>query len=189
MTTTTTSYGTWCNQISQYSTSPDNDVVDYVGGGDSDWQTLLEESGALEQIKNEYRAAINDALPPSISLCGDEFIGPAYPDDDEFDGYPTDEYGGIDLKAILEDIDLGPIVERNDPLTLDAIGRHELKSNAANPAKAAAAAMSRLKLKPFAYVPHPKSGRPQAIYLAGDVRQALAARPGRGARTDLKGEA
>ncbi|MFD4547235.1 hypothetical protein [Streptomyces sp. NPDC058466] len=182
--TTTTSYGTWCNQVSPYSTSPDVDVLDYINGGDNDWQTLLDESGALERIQSEYRDAINEALPPSISLCGDEFIGPAYPEDDEFDGYPTDDYGSLDLKALLEDIDLGPIVERNDPLTLEAIGRWELKSKAANPAKAAAAAMSRLGLKPFTYVPS-AAGRPQAVYLAGAVREALAQRPGRGTRTDL----
>ena len=183
--TTTTSYGTWCNQINQYSTSPDSDVLDYINGGDNAWQTLLDESGALKLIQSEYRDAINAALPPSISLCGDEFIGPYEPDDGEFDGYPVDEYGTLDLKALLEDIDLEPIVERNDPLTLEAIGRWELKSKAAIPAKAASKAMSRLGVKPFTYQPHPDSGRPQAIYLAGDVRQALASRPGRGKRTDL----
>lgn len=187
--TTTTSYGTWCNQVSPYSTSPDADVVDYIGGGDSDWLELVEKSGALEEMQSDYRAAINEALPPSISLCGDEFIGPAYPEDGEFDGYPIDEYGGLDLKALLEDIDLADIVDRNDPLTLDSIGRWELKSQAANPAKAAAAAMSRLGLKPYTYVPNADSGRPQAVYLAGPVRKALAERPGRGTRTDLKDSA
>jgi hypothetical protein len=183
--TTTTSYGTWCNRVSPYSTSPDSDVLDYINGGDDDWRTLIEESGALARIQSEYRDAIDAALPPGVSLSGDEFIGPAYPEDDEFDGYPTDDSGSLDFKAMFEDIDLGPIVERNDPLTLDAIGRWELKSKAANPAKAAAAAMSRLGLKPFTYHPHPESGRPQALYTAGEVREALAARPGRGTRTDL----
>lgn len=178
--TTTTTYGTWCNRINTYSTSPDADVVDYLNGGDNHWQTLVEKSGALDEMTSAYRAAISAALPPSISLCGDEFVGPWQPADDEFDGYPVDEDGALDLKAMIEDIDLDPIVEWHDPLTLEDIGRWELKSQAANPAKAASAAMARLKLKPFAHVPHPESGRIQSIYLAGPVREALKARPGKG---------
>ncbi|MFJ4473282.1 hypothetical protein ACIP2X_38110 [Streptomyces sp. NPDC089424] len=183
---TTTSYGTWCNRVNQYSTSPDSDVVDYINGGDSDWRELLEASGLLKEIRREYRAAINAALPDSVSLSGDEFIGPAHVEDGEFDGYLTDDNGNLDLKAICEGIDLEPIVERNDPLTLEDIGRWELKSEAKQPAKVAAAAMSRLGVKPFVYRPHPTSKRPQAIYRSGDVRKALAERPGRGTRTDLK---
>lgn len=182
--TTTTSYGTWCNRVSPYSTSPDADLDDYVGGGDSDWLERLEKSGALDEMKRDYRNAINAALPPSISLCGDEFIGPAYPDDDEFDGYPTDEDGGLDYVAMVEDISLEEIVEANDPITLEEIGRWELESKAADPAKTASGVMSKLGLKPYTYMPHPESGRPQAVYLKGVVRQALAARPGRGKRTD-----
>lgn len=186
---TTTSYGTWCNQVSPYSTSPDADVLDYINGGDSDWQELLEASGALALIQSEYRDAINAALPDSVSLCGDEFIGPAYPEDGEFDGYPQDEDGALDLKAIIEglELDLGDLFWRHTLYTLDAIGRELLESKAKDPAKVAAAAMSRLGLKPFAYRPHPDSGRPQAWYRVGDVRDALAARPGQGARTDKAG--
>lgn len=183
--TTTTSYGTWCNRVNQYSTSPDSDILDYINGGDSAWQELLDASGALAEIQREYRAAINEALPPSISLCGDEFIGPAYPEDGEFDGYPQDEFGGLDFAAMVEDIDLEPIVERNEPLTLEDIGRWELKSQAVQPAKAASKEMSRLGVKPFVYLPHPESKRPQALYRAGEVRAALAKRPGRGKRNDL----
>ena len=184
--TTTTSYGTWCNQVAPYSTSPDSDVADYIGGGDSDWIQRLEKSGALQNIQNAYRHAINEALPDSVSLCGDEFIGPAYPDDDEFDGYPTDDSGSLDIKGCVEDIDLGPIVEANEPLTLEEIGRWELKSEAKDPAKVASKTMSRLGVKPFTYLPHPDSGRPQAIYRKADVVAALESRVGRGKRTDLK---
>lgn len=188
MSTTTTSYGTWCNRVNTLSLSPDADVVDYVSGGPSDWQELLQASGALDRIKDEYRAAINAALPDDIALCGDEFIGPWEPEDGEFDGYPQDEDGALDFAAMVEDIDLAEIVERNEPLTLEDIGRDELKSQAANPAKTASGVLAKLnpKLTPMAYVPHPQSKRPQAIYRAGDVRAALAARPGRGARTDRK---
>lgn len=182
--TTTTVYGTWCNRVAQYSTSPDADVNDYVNGGDPEWVQRLEDSGALDAIKSEYRAAINAALPPDVALCGEQFIGPAYPENGEFDGYPQDEDGFLDLEAICGNIDLGPIVERNDPVTLEEIGLWHMNSKANNPAKAASAAMSRAGLKPYTYLPNPTSGRPQAIYLKGDVEAALAKRPGRGKRTD-----
>ncbi|MFJ3283316.1 hypothetical protein [Streptomyces halstedii] len=180
--TTTTSYGTWCNQVNQYSTSPDSDVLDYINGGDNAWQELLEKSGALDDIQTAYRAKINDALPPSVSLCGDEFIGPAHPDDDEFEDYPTDKHGTFDIAACVEGIDLAPIVEYYDPLTLEDIGRNCMRSTAKEPAKAASKAMSRLGVKPFHYGPNP-SGRPQAYFRSGEVRDALDSRPGKGNRT------
>ncbi|MFF0597903.1 hypothetical protein [Streptomyces antibioticus] len=183
---TTTSYGTWCNQVNTYSTSPDVDVVDFIGGADSDWLERVEKSGALDKMKACYRSAIEDALPPSVSLCGDEFIGPWQPEDDEWEGYPTTEDGGLDIAACLEDIDLTPIVDYHDPVTLEEIGREDLKSTAASPAKVASGVLSRLGLKPYTYLPHPESGRPQAIYLRGAVLEALAKRPGRGTRTDLR---
>jgi hypothetical protein len=183
---TTTSYGTWCNRVNQYSTSPDVDVIDYIGGADSDWQELVEKSGALEEMQRAYRDAIEAALPPSVSLCGDEFIGPWQPEDDEWEGYPTDEHGSLDIAACLEDIELQPIVEANEPVTLEEIGRWELKSKAQNPAKVASGVLSKLRLKPYTYLPNPESGRPQAIYLKGTVQEALAKRPGRGKRTDLE---
>ncbi|MFE3381341.1 hypothetical protein [Streptomyces anulatus] len=175
--TTTTSYGTWCNRVNTYSTSPDADILDYINGGDSDWQKRLDDSGALELIQAAYREAINAALPDSISLCGDEFIGPAYPEDGEFDEYPTDEHGSLDFKALFEDIDLEPIVDRYEPLTLEEIGRWEMKSTAKEPAKVASMAMKRAGLKPHTYLPHPESNRPQAIFLKGAVVKALANRP------------
>lgn len=183
--TTTTSYGTWCNRVAPFSTSPDVDVIDFINGGDADWREMLEESGALDQIQREYRDAINAALPDDISLCGDEFIGPAYPEDGEFDDYPHDEFDSLDFKAMVEDIDLTEIVERNEPLTAENIGRWELKSQAKDPAKVASSTMKRLGVKPFHYMPHPESGRPQALYRAGEVRAAIAKRPGQGSRTDL----
>ncbi|MGW8702308.1 hypothetical protein ACWGOK_36205 [Streptomyces eurythermus] len=182
---TTTSYGTWCNQVNTYSTSPDSDVAEYINGGDNDWQGLLDASGALEQIQQDYRAAIDAALPPSISLCGDEFIGPAEPDEDEFDGYPQDAYGVLDFAAMVEDIDLAAILEANDILTLEEIGRFELKSQAKNPASAASQAMRRLGIKPIARCQIGGEGQAVSVYNAKQVREALATRPGRGQRTDL----
>lgn len=112
---TTTSYGTWCSRVNTYSTSPDADVLGVISGGDRDWRERLESTGALDAMKSAYRAAIDAALPPGITLCGDEFIGPARPDDGEFDGYPVDEAGWLDFKAMLADIDLDAIIARYDP--------------------------------------------------------------------------
>ncbi|MDK0525079.1 hypothetical protein [Streptomyces sp. ML-6] len=182
--TTTTSYGTWTNRVSTYSTSPDADVLDFINGGDPEWRDLLEASGALDDIKRAYRAAIEDALPADVSLCGDEFIGPWEPEDGEFDDYPTDERGSLDIAACVEDIDLGEIVDHYDPLTLEDIGRDELQSTAKEPAKAASRTMSRLGVKAFYHGPNAESGRIQSYYRAGEVREALAKRPGKGNRTE-----
>ncbi|MFJ4682025.1 hypothetical protein [Streptomyces sp. NPDC088789] len=184
MSYTTTSYGTWTNKVNSYSTSPDADVLDYIDGGDADWRQLLEDSGALAQIQDDYRAAIEAALPPSVSLCGNEFIGPRRPDEDEWDGYPVNGTGRLDIAACVGDIDLESIVERNDVITLADIGLHELESKAQNPSSAASRAMKRLGVKPLARVQLGGEGQPVSVYSAAQVREALANRPGRGARTD-----
>lgn len=181
---TTTTYGTWCNLINGFETSPEQGLNSYLGGGDP-------EGYDMDSIHLAYRQAIDAALPPSISLCGNEFIGPAHPDEGEFDGYAHSEYGELDLKEIIEgiDLDLGDLFERYELFNLEHIGKWILESKAKEPAKAAAAAVSRLGLKAFSYRPNPDSGRPQAWYRAGDVRDALAARPGRGTRTDRQAQA
>lgn len=111
----TTSYGTWGSKVDTYSSGPDADVTEYISSGGSDWYTRLKESGAIERIKAEYREAIEKAIPPDISLCGDRFIGPAYPEEGEFNGYPTNGFGALNFKAMIADIDLGAIIDRNDP--------------------------------------------------------------------------
>lgn len=46
-------------------------------------------------------------------------------------------------------------------------------------------ALSRMAVGAVRYQPHPESGRPQAVYSAAEVREALGRRPGQGARRDL----
>lgn len=176
---TNTSYGTWSNHTNGDELSPEYSLIDYLGSQDPD-------DYDMDSIHMAYHQAINAALPPSVSLAVEEFIGPAEPEPGEFDGYPADRAGGLDIAAIIEgiDFDRAAAFERYELYTLEHIGRCVLESKAKNPAKAAAAAVSRLGVKAFAYRPHPESGRPQAWYRAGDVRDALAARPGQGARTD-----
>jgi hypothetical protein len=105
VTTTTTTYGTWSNRADDLSTSVEHTVYECLGDYASDYDP--------EAIAAEYRAAINDALPPSVSLCGDEFIGPYYAADCNFDGYPLDEFGALDITTIVEQADLWAIIARH----------------------------------------------------------------------------
>ncbi|MBT2467876.1 hypothetical protein J7E97_08305 [Streptomyces sp. ISL-66] len=180
--TTTTSYGTWTTKVSSYESSPEDGIHAFLNGNDPDEYDM-------DSIFRAYREAIDAVLPPGVSLCGNEFIGPSEPAAGEFDGYPMTEFGDLDFHTIIEDadIDLGDLFERYELFNLEHIGRWVLESKAKEPAKAAAAMVSKLGIKPFNYRPHPESGRPQAWYVSGEVRDALAARPGRGARTDLQG--
>ena len=106
--TTTTSYGTWCNHGDRYNVSVEATVTDYIGGGDREWRERVESSGAFDKMVSDYRDAVNEALPASVSLCGDEFYGPYYEADHDWDGE-------LDIAGLIEDIDLGEIVERHDP--------------------------------------------------------------------------
>lgn len=115
MSNKTTLYGTWSSRVNVYATGPDADVDGYVGTGDEEWRDRVQESGVLGRMKQEYRAAIEAVLPPDVSLCGEEFIGPAHPDEGEFDGYPKDRCGSLDFKAMVKGVDFDAIMERNDP--------------------------------------------------------------------------
>jgi len=111
----TTTYGSWTTLVDHTSTTVERTVFEFVSGADSDWLAALKNSGALDRIIDEYREAINDALPPGVVLSGDEFIGPFEHAPDAWDGYPTTEDGDLDIGAIVEAIDLSAIVARHDP--------------------------------------------------------------------------
>lgn len=113
--TTQRVYGTWCNRVNNHASSPDEDVDGLVDTGDPEWRALVAETGALASMRDEYRRAIDAALPPDVALCGEEFIGPAVPEPGEFDGYPRDENGSLDFAAMVADIDVAEIVARHDP--------------------------------------------------------------------------
>ena len=111
----TTTYGHWTTLVDSTSTTLERTVFEFVSGADSDWLAALKNSGALDRIIDEYREAINDALPPGVVLSGDEFVGPFEHAQDAWDGYPTTEDGDLDIGAIVEAIDLSAIVARHDP--------------------------------------------------------------------------
>jgi hypothetical protein len=102
--TTTTSYGTWNDRVEPHSANFSTSVYEALGDFADDYDT--------DAIEADYRNAINEALPDGVSLCGDEFIGPAY--DADFDGYPTDEYGRLDIRTIVESVDFWEIVSKHD---------------------------------------------------------------------------
>lgn len=112
---TTTDYGTWNNHGDRSALTVEATVTGYISGGDSDWLERVEKTGALENMVAAYRAAINAALPDGVTLAGNDFYGPYYDADKDFDGYPTDEDGALDITAIIADVDLAAIVDEHDP--------------------------------------------------------------------------
>lgn len=104
--TTTTSYGTWNNQVERYSANLATTVVESLGDYGDEYD--------VNALTADYRDAINTALPASVTLAGDEFIGPHQPDANEWDGYPTDEHGQLDIKAIVDDVDFWEIARKHE---------------------------------------------------------------------------
>src|SRR5690606_27970268 len=77
------------------------------------------ESGVLDDSGEEYRNAINAALPAGIALAGSEFFGPAELDPAEWAGYPVTSDGRLDIAAIVAEVDLGEIVAKFDEVDPD----------------------------------------------------------------------
>ena len=113
--TTTTDYGTWQNHSkygSPYSSGHGSlnlktHVLDAFGSHGPDGYDF-------DAIVTEYDQAIDNALPPRVSLCGNTFLGPYRPDADEFDGYPTGDHGELDIHEIIWSIDLWEIISRHE---------------------------------------------------------------------------
>jgi len=114
--TTTTGWGTWHQQDGRR--GPDGTI-----GYSPRSRTLHSEvEGALDnwpgidvdRVADAWREAINAALPDSVALCGDQFYGPAYEEDYDFDGYPQTTAGRLDIAAIIDGIHFWDIVEQHD---------------------------------------------------------------------------
>jgi hypothetical protein len=102
--TTTTNFGTWLNHAG--SLTVEQTIADYVGDFADDYD--------LDAIARDYRDAVNEAMPHGVTLAGNEFYGPYYETDRDFDGYPADEHDELDMAAIIESVDFVEIVERHD---------------------------------------------------------------------------
>jgi hypothetical protein len=100
MSDTTTSFGSWNSVSGRRSISLEQEI----GGALGVWDENLTDA-QVSAVITEWRGRINAALPPRVKLCGNEFYGPAYPEDDEFDGYPHDDDGNLDIAAIIDQVD------------------------------------------------------------------------------------
>lgn len=143
--TTTTEYGTWNNHGDASNRTVEASIADAVSGADSDWREEMQASGSFDRIAEAYRDAINEALPDGVSLAGSNFYGPYRTEDQDFEGYPSDELGGLDIRAIIEEVDLWAIIERYDvPVAVEnavkATKRAELLAQSSALARAAAVA-------------------------------------------------
>lgn len=171
---TTTGYGSWYNVQGHESTIASS-IAEACGDYANDYD--------LEAVEDDYRAAIQAALPDTVTLTGDEFIGPYYDKDKDFDGYPEDPEGSLDLTAIIESVDLIAIVEKHELIDAEEVAAR-LEYKGASAAATARKTLSRWGVKAAEYRPHPESGRPQARYRAREFEAAVTSRPGQGARTD-----
>lgn len=103
---TTTSYGTWNNRVEHFALTVEQTVVEALGDYAHEYD--------VEAIARDYRDAINKALPQGVTLAGDEFIGPHHPNPREFEGYPVDDRGVLDIKAIVDTVDFWEIANRHE---------------------------------------------------------------------------
>src|SRR5690606_16703284 len=113
-------YGHWTNIVDHKASTVEQTVSRSLTAADPDWAAELEERGVLEDIVEEYRNAINAALPAGITLAGSEFFGPVDYDPAEWDGdYPATTDGRLDIAAIVAEVDLGAIVAKFDEVDPD----------------------------------------------------------------------
>lgn len=110
----TTTYGHWTNIVEHTAETVEQTVSRFLTAADPDWAAELEENGVLDDIVEEYRNAINAALPAGIVLAGSEFFGPVDFDPAEWAGYPVTSDGRLDIAAIVAEVDLGAIVAKFD---------------------------------------------------------------------------
>lgn len=93
--TTTRSYGSWNRATGHSTLTLDGEVADALLAG-VDFNDYSE--AQIDAVAAAYRAAINEALPEGVALCGDEFYGPADADTP-------------DLAEIVDSVDFWSIAE------------------------------------------------------------------------------
>lgn len=96
---TTTSYGSWASVTQTEGITLEAGVSEALGDFADDYD--------IEAVCAGYRAAINEGLPAGVVLAGNEFYGPAYPQDQDWDGE-------LAIKAIVEDVGFWEIAARYD---------------------------------------------------------------------------
>lgn len=108
---TNTSYGSWHKAAGSSSLTLKGDVRDALLAG-VDFNDYSDEQ--IGVVADAYRAAINEALPDTVSLCGDEFYGPyiGWGRSDHFSGYPMTEDDHLDIAGVVQGVDFWGVVEK-----------------------------------------------------------------------------
>ena len=101
----TTSYGTWCTEADHSSTTVEDSVLKAFG-------SYGPEAFDFEAIVSGYREAINEALPSSVSLCGNEFIGPVL--NEQVTNDELIELIELDIKSVVDNVDFWAIVAKHE---------------------------------------------------------------------------
>lgn len=99
----TTSYGSWQNHGDKWNLTVAATIETAFGDFGSDGYDV-------EAIESDYRDAVNAALPAGVSLCGEDFYGPAC-SRNGCEGCEACGRGRPSLSDIIESIDLWAIIE------------------------------------------------------------------------------
>lgn len=103
-----TYYGTWAD----VSYSPD--LIEHVRNAFG-WDGP--QGYDFDAIVGEYQRVLNNALPDGVFFYAGIFMGPAWT---EFEGYPVDAYGRLDIPEIIDSINLDSIIDRHkNPVAQD----------------------------------------------------------------------
>jgi len=102
----TTSYGTWANRVDPRALTVEQTIYETLGDYAGDYD--------IDAIAADYRDAINEALPEGVALAGNEFIGPYYAEDATWGPELKDKDGRLDIKAIVDSVDLWAIVAKHE---------------------------------------------------------------------------
>ena len=103
----TTEYGSWNVLVDRYHSTVEDTVTAQLDGGPPEWQERMRSSGAFGRVCEDYRAAVEAALPPDVSLCGNAFFGPDFASEKSWDGE-------LDITSLVEGIDLSAIIDAHD---------------------------------------------------------------------------
>lgn len=94
--------GSWASRIAHAGLSLDWEVADAIDSWDASQDTV-------DAVCAAYRAAINAALPPGVTLTGNEFYGTV--ETGNYEGYPLTEDGRLDLNTIVASVDFWATAE------------------------------------------------------------------------------
>lgn len=101
---TNTVYGTWAT-YTRDALTPEATLEDALVNAESEWRERITETGTFEKMAEDYREAINDALPEGIALIGEQFYGPyrgpGAAKDEDFESI-TEAIDAIDVQKIID---------------------------------------------------------------------------------------